>query len=37
LTDFVNEDPFAVESDSMGDIYYLDENSNNLKIVKLKK
>lgn len=37
LSHFENEDAFAIESNSNGDIYYLDENSTNLKIVKLKQ
>jgi hypothetical protein len=37
LSHFENEDPFVVDSNLEGDIYYLDENSTNLKIIKLKK
>ena len=37
LAHFENEDPFVVDSNLEGDIYYLDENSTNLKIIKLKK
>jgi hypothetical protein len=37
LTNFVTEDPFMIDSDSSGDLYYLDENSKNLKIIKLKR
>ena len=37
LTHFVTEDPFMIDSDYLGNLYYLDENSKNLKIIKLKR
>lgn len=36
LTEFTNEDICLVESDTLGNIYYVDSNCTNLKIIKFE-